>query len=48
VLKSVIADGITTITTDFEAMGKTMANMVVTGNREIVENPFIFIDRHSF
>ena len=47
-LKSVIADGITTITTDFVAMGKSMANMVMTGNREVIENPFIFIDRQSF
>ena len=47
-LKSVIADGITTITTDFEAMGKTMAQMVISGKREVIENPFIMIDRKSF
>ena len=47
-LKSVIGDGITTITTDFTAMGKTMAEMVVTGKREVVENPFVIIDRRSF
>ena len=47
-LKSVIGDGITTITTDFEAMGKTMADMVINGNREVVENPFVMIDRRSF
>ena len=47
-LKSVIGDGITTITTDFEAMGKTMADMIVSSNREVVENPFIMIDRKSF
>lgn len=47
-LKSVIADGITTITTDFVAMGKTMAEMVVTGKEEVIENPFIMIDRKSF
>jgi hypothetical protein len=47
-LKSVIGDGITTITTDFEVMGKTMADMVVSGKREVVENPFVMIDRKSF
>lgn len=47
-LKSIIANGITTITTDFVAMGKTMADMIVTGKREAVENPFILIDRKSF
>lgn len=47
-LKSVIADGITTITTDFLMMGKTMAEMVTTGKRGIIENPFIMIDRGSF
>lgn len=47
-LKSVIADGITTITTDFEAMGRTMADMVMAGKRKIVENPFVMIDRKSF
>ncbi|HEV2480346.1 MAG TPA: substrate-binding domain-containing protein [Puia sp.] len=47
-LKSVIGDGITTITTDFTAMGKAMAEMVVSGKREAVENPFVMIDRKSF
>jgi len=47
-LKSVIGNGITTITTDFVAMGKTMAEMVVSGKREVVENPFVIIDRKSF
>lgn len=47
-LKSVIGNGITTITTDFVAMGKTMAEMVVAGKREVVENPFVMIDRKSF
>lgn len=47
-LKGVIGDGITTITTDFTAMGKTMAEMVVSGKREVVENPFVIIDRKSF
>lgn len=47
-LKSVIGNGITTITTDFVAMGRTMAEMVVSGKREVIENPFIIIDRKSF
>jgi DNA-binding transcriptional regulator YhcF (GntR family) len=47
-LKAAIGNGITTITTDYEAMGKTMAEMVLSGRREAVENPFIWIDRKSF
>jgi DNA-binding transcriptional regulator YhcF (GntR family) len=47
-LKSVIAGGITTITTDFEKMGMTMADMVLNNKREHVENPFLMIERNSF
>lgn len=47
-LKSVIADGITTISTDFAAMGKAIADMVIAGKTEVIENPFIIIDRKSF
>jgi len=47
-LKSVIGTGITTITTDFEAMGKSMADMIISGNRTVIENPFVMIDRQSF
>jgi hypothetical protein len=47
-LKSVIGNGITTITTDYETMGKTMADMVVNGRRDVVGNPFIVTDRNSF
>ena len=47
-LKSVIGEGITTITTDFVAMGKAMAEMIVGGKSEVLENPFILIDRKSF
>ena len=47
-LKSVIGNGITTITTDFEAMGKSMAEMIITGERHVAENPFRIIDRQSF
>lgn len=47
-LKSVIGNGITTITTDFEAMGRSMARMIMDGDSDVIENPFIIIDRHSF
>ena len=47
-LKSVIGNGITTITTDFEAMGRSMAEMVINGDHHVIENPFIMIDRQSF
>lgn len=47
-LKSVIGDGISTVTTDFDAMGKCIAEMVTTGRQDVVENPFRMIDRKSF
>ena len=47
-LKSVMGDGITTITTDFEEMGKSIAQMILNGNRKSIENPFIMINRQSF
>lgn len=47
-LKSVVGNGITTITTDFAGMGKAMAAMIAGGKREVIENPFILIDRKSF
>jgi hypothetical protein len=47
-LKSVIGDGISTITTDFAAMGSAMAKMVLNGKKGVIENPFILIDRNSF
>ena len=47
-LKSIIAGGISTFTTDFEAMGKAIANMVITGKGTLVENPALFTDRKSF
>lgn len=46
-LKSVIADGITTITSDFEQMGKRMAEMVLNGDSETIHNPFLIVDRGS-
>ena len=47
-LKSVIDKGISTITADFEVMGKTMAEMVISGHRNVIETPFVMIDRMSF
>ncbi|NCD72524.1 GntR family transcriptional regulator [Mucilaginibacter agri] len=47
-LKSVIGDGISTVTTDFAAMGRSMAKMILSGKKEVLENPFVLIDRNSF
>lgn len=47
-LKEVIAGGITTISTDFAAMGRSMAEMIVSGTREYRDNPFGMLRRHSF
>ncbi|MEO5892294.1 MAG: GntR family transcriptional regulator [Ferruginibacter sp.] len=47
-LKSIIGEGITTITTDLEAMGKTMASLIQNGKPTVVENPFVMTDRKSF
>jgi DNA-binding transcriptional regulator YhcF (GntR family) len=47
-LKSVIADGITTITTDFEQMGRSVADMIIKNKPQRIENPFLIIDRQSF
>lgn len=47
-LKSIIGDGITTITSDFAEMGKRMAEMVMTGKQEVIENKFTIIHRNSF
>jgi DNA-binding transcriptional regulator YhcF (GntR family) len=46
-LKSVIASGITTITTDFRSMGKRMADMILSGDRSRIENPFLMVRRKS-
>ena len=39
-LKQVIANGITTISTDFNAMGKTMAEMIILDKKLKIHNPF--------
>ncbi len=46
-LKEVVAGGITTISTDFTEMGKTLANMVLTRKIEHLRNPSKLIIRNS-
>ncbi|RPD42989.1 GntR family transcriptional regulator [Chitinophaga barathri] len=46
-LKSIIAEGITTITTDFEHMGSRMAEMILNNETVMEENPFLIIKRKS-
>jgi len=46
-LKKVIENGITTISTDFHAMGKTMAKMVMNGKKQQIANPTNIILRAS-
>jgi len=47
-LKSVISEGISTISPDFEQMGKTLADLIKQNRNDHVENSFLFIDRNSF
>lgn len=46
-LKSVIGEGITTISTDFSLMGKTMAEMILQHEESHIENPCYFSLRKS-
>ena len=46
-LKEVVAGGITTISTDFVEMGKTLAKMVAEKRNEQVRNPSKLIVRNS-
>ena len=47
VLKEVVAGGITTISTDFTEMGKTLANMVLNKKGGHIKNPSKLIVRNS-
>jgi len=47
-LKSVISDGISTISTDFNLMGKQMAEMILNREQKTIENIFTMVDRKSF
>jgi len=46
-LKEVVAGGITTISTDFKVMGKTLANMLLNRRKEQVRNTSRIIIRNS-
>lgn len=47
-LKKIAACGISVLSTDFAAMGKEIAGMVIGHRNEVIYNPFRFIDRGSF
>jgi DNA-binding LacI/PurR family transcriptional regulator len=46
-LKKVVENGITTISTHFEAMGKILAEMIRQGKKEQIENKSALIVRKS-
>lgn len=46
-LKKVVENGITTISTDFKAMGKIMAEMILEGKNKQIENKCALIMRES-
>jgi len=46
-LKKIVANGITTISTHFETMGKILASMVLKGSKEQIENKSSLIIRNS-
>ena len=46
-LKKVVANGITTISTDFRAMGKIMSEMILRGKKDQIENKCALIVRNS-
>ena len=48
VLKEVLAEGITVISTDFQFMGERLAGMLLNGEKVKVKNPFRMIRRKSF
>ncbi|RCH54255.1 transcriptional regulator [Mucilaginibacter hurinus] len=46
-LKSIVANGITTISTDFDAMGRSIADLVINKRKGHLENPCNLIIRNS-
>ena len=46
-LKKIVENGITTISTNFEEMGKILAQMILTGKKEQIENKSNLIIRNS-
>ena len=47
-LKGIVASGITTISTDFAEMGKTMVRMILNNQKLKLDNPFLINIRSSF
>jgi DNA-binding transcriptional regulator YhcF (GntR family) len=47
-LKGIVASGITTISTDFARMGKSMAEMILNLQKLKLDNPFLMNRRNSF
>src|SRR5690606_32527726 len=47
-LKSIVAEGITTISADFKQMAASMADLIINNTKEKIENPLVFIERSSF
>lgn len=47
-LKGIVASGITTISTDFAQMGKSMAEMILNHQKQKLDNPFLMNKRNSF
>jgi DNA-binding LacI/PurR family transcriptional regulator len=45
--KEIIADGITTITTDFNQMGQSIIEMIFNNSTKHIENPSKLIIRNS-
>jgi hypothetical protein len=46
-MKEVLAEGISVVSTDFEAMGKTAAGLILSEKKEKLYNPFRLILRRS-
>ena len=46
-LKKVVENGITTISTDFRAMGKIIAQMILEGKKEQIENKCYLIQNYQ-
>jgi len=46
-MKEVLEGGISVVSTDFEAMGKTAAGLILSGDKEKLYNPFRLIRRKS-
>ncbi len=47
-MKEVLEEGISVVSTDFQAMGKTAADLILSGKKEKLFNPFRLIRRKSF